>query len=196
MRQMKRTFSKRKLYLTMIVLAASILILSTATMGDDGHKRITQDLIDLVEQNPEIGNMLEASIAEAKNINPDPKMNPVQSLSAYYDFIDSASELIPQDVLENPSDLTSDQILQSICYFYFLVDQPLPELEDKGLYRNAIQYYEPFSSWLRNFADVWGEFLDTEESWNFTTILASVYRMGGMSPHPTGRRSTSSSQDT
>jgi len=155
--------------LTLIVLASSILILSTATVGDDGHKQITQDLIDLVEQNPEIGNMLEASIAEAKNINPDPKTNPVQSLSDYYDFIDSASELIPQDVLENPSDLTSDQILQSICYFYFLVDQPLPELEDKGLYRNAIQYYEPFSSWLRNFADIWGEFLDTEESWNNET---------------------------
>jgi phosphatidylserine decarboxylase precursor len=87
-------------------------------------------------------------------------------LSDYYDFIDRTSELIPQDVLENPSNLTGDQILQSICYFYFLVDQPLPELENKGLFKNAIQYYEPFSSWLRNFADTWGTFLDTEASWS------------------------------
>ncbi len=168
---MKRTVSKTKLYLAMIVLAASILTLSTASIGDDGHKQITRNLIDLVEKNPEIGSMLEASIAEAKNINPDPKTNPVQNLSDYYDFIDRASELIPQDLLENPSDLTSDQILQSICYFYFLVDQPLPELENRDLYKNAIQYYEPFSSWLRNFADAWGAFLDTEESWNNETYM-------------------------
>ncbi|MFQ5952822.1 MAG: phosphatidylserine decarboxylase, partial [Candidatus Omnitrophota bacterium] len=81
----------------------------------------------------------------------------------------TASELIPQAVLENPSDLIRDQILQSLCYFYFLVDQPLPELEGKGLFKNAIQYYPPFSSWLRKFAKTWGAFLDTEKSWNKKT---------------------------
>lgn len=163
---MKRMISQTKLYLAIMVLAASILTISTVAMENDNHKAITQDLIGLIEKNPEIGNMLEASIAKAKEINPDPKTNPVQNLSDYYNFIDSASELIPQDVLENPSDLTRDQVLQSICYFYFLVDQPLPELENKGLFDNTIQYYEPFSSWLRNFADTWGVFLDTEASWS------------------------------
>ena len=149
-----------------MVLAASILTISTVAMENDNHKAITQDLIGLIEKNPEIGNMLEVSIAKAKEINPDPKTNPVQNLSDYYNFIDSASELIPRDVLGNPSDLTRDQILQSICYFYFLVDQPLSELENKGLFDNTIQYYEPFSSWLRDFADTWGSFLDTEASWS------------------------------
>jgi phosphatidylserine decarboxylase len=170
-REMNRLISVKKLYLAAMVFAASILALSPAAMAEGGHKPITEELIALVEVNPEIGSMLEASIAEAKEANPDPKTNPVQSLSEYYDFIDRASELIPQDVLENPSDLTSDQILQSICYFYFLVDQPLPELEDKGLYKNTIQYYEPFSSWLRDFANAWGSFLDTEESWNNETYM-------------------------
>ncbi len=170
---MNRLIPEKKLYLAAMVFAASILALglSTAAMAEGGHKPITEELIALVEENPEIGSMLEASIAEAKETNPDPKTNPVQSLSEYYDFIDRASELIPQDVLENPSDITSDQILQSICYFYFLVDQPLPELEGQGLYKNTIQYYEPFSSWLRDFADAWGEFLDTEESWNNETYM-------------------------
>ena len=163
---MKRMISQTKLYLAIMVLAASILTISTVAMENDNHKAITQDLIGLIEKNPEIGNMLEVSIAKAKEINPDPKTNPVQNLSDYYNFIDSASELIPRDVLGNPSDLTRDQILQSICYFYFLVDQPLPELENKGLFDNTIQYYEPFSSWLRNFADTWGLFLDTEASWS------------------------------
>ncbi|MBL6935408.1 MAG: phosphatidylserine decarboxylase [Alphaproteobacteria bacterium] len=113
--------------------------------------------------------MLEASIAEAKKLNPDPKTNPAQSLSDYYDYIDEASELIPRGVLKNPANLIRDQILQSICYFYFLVDQPLPELKGKGLFKNVIQYYGPFSSWLHDFAKAWGAFLDTEESWNEKT---------------------------
>lgn len=166
---MKKKISETRLYLAIIVLAASILALSAVSMGDDGHKQITLDLMDLMEKNPEIATMLEESIAQAKEINPDLETNPVQSLSDYYDFVDSASELIPQDVLENPSDLTRDQILQSICYFYFLVDQPLPELENKGLFRNTIQYYGPFSAWLYNFSVSWGAFLDTEESWNEET---------------------------
>ncbi|VVB71956.1 Phosphatidylserine decarboxylase proenzyme [uncultured archaeon] len=151
-------------------MAASILAISTVSIGEDNHKAITQDLIKLVETNPEIGKMLEKSIAEAKLNNSDPSTNPVQNLSQYYDYIDSASELIPQDVLENPTDLTRDQILQSICYFYFLVDQPLPELLNKGLYRNTIQYYPPFSAWLYNFSVTWGAFLDTEDSWNNETF--------------------------
>jgi len=168
---MKRAIPEKKLYLAAMAFAALILALSPASVGEGGHKPITEELIALVEENPEIGSMLEASIAKAKETNPDPKTNPVQNLSEYYDFIDRASELIPRQVLENPSDLTRDQILQSICYFYFLVDQPLPELEDQGLYKNAIQYYEPFSSWLRDFADAWGAFLDTEESWNNETYM-------------------------
>ena len=166
---MKRMVSQTKLYLIIMVLAASILAISTVAMGEDSHKAITQDLINLIEKNPEIGTMLEESIAKAKEINPDTQTNPVQNLSDYYDFIDSASELIPQDVLDDPANLTRDQILQSICYFYFLVDQPLPELENMSLFNNTIQYYEPFSTWLRSFADTWGMFLDTEESWNNET---------------------------
>ncbi len=65
-------------------------------------------------------------------------------------------------------------MLQGICYFYFLVDQPLTELKDKGLYKNAIQYYKPFSSWLRNFANAWGTYLDTKESWN-KEIYQQIY---------------------
>ena len=165
--------SKKTFYL-FVIFITSILALSIISMGDGGHKQITLELIDLVNKNPEIGKMLEESIAEAKETNPYPETNPVQNLSEYYNFIDNESDLIPQDVLKNPSTLTRDQISQSIYYFYFLVGQPLPELENKHLYRNSIQYYEPFSSWLRKFADIWGKFLDTNESWN-QTIYQEFY---------------------
>lgn len=164
----QKTISKVVACLAISIILAGV-ILSSGCVAPERHKPITQELINLVEENPEIESMLKASIAKAKKINPDPKTNPVQSVSDYYDFIDSASELIPHEVLENPSNLIRDQILQSICYFYFLVDQPLPELENKGLYKNAIQYYEPFSSWLHNFSETWGAFLDTEASWNNET---------------------------
>lgn len=85
---MIREIPEKKLYLAAMVFAASLLALSTTCMGDDGHKPITEELINLVEENPEIGSMLEASIAKAKEINPDPMTNPVQSLLEYYDFID------------------------------------------------------------------------------------------------------------
>ncbi|MBM4433090.1 MAG: phosphatidylserine decarboxylase, partial [Chloroflexi bacterium] len=116
--------------------------------------------------------MLEKSIAETKKVNPDRETNPVQSLSDYYNFIDKASrslphELLSQDTLKALSSSTaSDQMLQSLFYFYFLVDQYLPQLEDKGLYKPRLQYYEPFASWLGKFSRAWGAFLDTEESWN------------------------------
>src|SRR3989338_7441641 len=104
-----------------IILAGMVLPASTVFAEDNGHKLITRELINLVEKNPEIRDMLEASIAEARKINPDPKTNPVQNLLDYYDFIDTASDLIPQDILDNPSNLIRDQILQSLCYFAFQI---------------------------------------------------------------------------
>ena len=163
---MKKIINRMKLILAIVIFAGMILPASTVFSKDNNHKQITRELINLVGTNPKIRNMLESSIAEAKKINPDPKTNPVQSLSEYYDFVDRASELLPHEILKGPSDSVRDQMLQGICYFYFIVAQPLQELEGKGLYKNSIQYYPPFSSWLRNFADAWGTFLDTKESWN------------------------------
>jgi len=171
---MQRIICRMKFSLAIIILAVMILPGGVVFAEEDGHKQITRELINLVEKNPAIRNMLEASIAEAKKINPDSKTNPVQSLSEYYDFIDRASELLPQEILRGPSGSVRDQMLQGICYFYFLVDQPLPELKDKGLYKNAIQYYQPFSFWLRNFANAWGTYLDTKESWN-KEIYQQIY---------------------
>ncbi len=166
---MKRVGYRIKISFVILLLTGLLIPASLVFAKETAHKQITQDLINLVENNPEIKPLLEASISEAKKNNSDRKTNPVQNLSDYYDYIDSASELIPQNVLENPSDLIREQILQSICYFYFLIDQPLPELKDKGLFKNSIQYYGPFAAWTRDFANAWGDFLDTEKSWNQNT---------------------------
>lgn len=159
------------LKLCSVVMVSAGMIFSTGTVfAEKGeHKPVTLSLIKLVEKNPEIGAMLEASLVKAKKINPDKLTNPAQSLSEYYDNVDVSVELIPKQVLKNPANLIREQIMQMICYFYFLVDQPLKELEGKGLYKNSLQYYGPFSAWLREYVKAWGVFLDTEASWNEET---------------------------
>jgi phosphatidylserine decarboxylase precursor len=58
-----------------------------------------------------------------------------------------------------------DKIDQSLNYFYFINDQPLPELEGLGYYNNSLQYVEPYSDWLVSFNKAWGAYLDTPASW-------------------------------
>lgn len=165
---MKRFIGRTSCFL--VVLLTGLIISGSGAIAQQGsHKPITLALMDLLKTNPEIESMLEASIGAAAKLNPDPKTNPVQSLDDYFDYVDSAAELIPQNVLENPANLVRDQILQSICYFYFLIDQPLSELEGRGYFKNSLQYYPPFAAWTRDFADAWGDFLDTEASWNQKT---------------------------
>ncbi|MFC1808460.1 phosphatidylserine decarboxylase, partial [Candidatus Omnitrophota bacterium] len=163
---MKKKMYKVRFLLVVALLAGMVLCAGVVFAQERAHKPITKALIKLVEEDPKIGDMLEESLAKAKKINPDMVTNPAQSLSKYYDFIDEAVELIPKQVLDNPTSLIREQILQTICYFYFLIDQPLPELEGKELYKNAIQFYGPFSVWLRDYVKAWGVFLDTEASWS------------------------------
>lgn len=164
---------KRVSFLLAVLCVAAVAASGAVRTEESPYKTITAELYTLIEENPEIGTLLEKSIAEAAKANPDVRTNPVQSLSDYYDFVDRASELLPQEIIETSPALTlRDQMLQGICYFYFLVGQPLPELEGKGLFRNTLQYYGPFSAWLRDFAQAQGQYLDTEASWNDETYRA------------------------
>lgn len=127
----------------------------------------TLELIEIVENDPNIKSLLISSIKKAKEINPDTNSNPAQTLEEYYEFVTLAEKSMPWRFLSNTkySELY-DKIDQSLCYFYFINDQPLPELEGKGYYNNSLQYVEPYSSWLTSFNKSWGSFLDTEASWN------------------------------
>lgn len=158
---------KRRIISILSLLILVLIIFNIGTVfAQTEHKPITKELIELIEENPEVGELLEKSIALAKEANPNPETNPVQSLDDYYAFIDRTSTAPPWELLEYPFPTLFDQIDQSLNYFYFLIDQPLPELEDEDLYMNSIQYYEPFDSWQQEYLDTWKTFLDSEESWN------------------------------
>jgi hypothetical protein len=120
----------------------------------------------MVEDHSDLKRMLIRSIERAKTINPDKATNPAQTLEEYYDFIDWAAKAMPWSILPNlPYSKLYDQIDQSLDYFYFINDQPLPELEDKGYYYNSLQYHEPYRTWLIHFVKGWGGYLSKEESW-------------------------------
>lgn len=156
------------------VLAFSFLLSFSAsgqvvTSAQTQHELTTQQLITMVEHNAELKKMLIESIAQAKKINPDKVTNPAQTLEEYYTFIDWAAKALPWSILPDPQyTKLYDQIDQSLDYFYFINDQPLPVLKNNGYYNNSLQYHEPYRTWMILFTKDWGTYLSKEGSWNDT----------------------------
>ncbi len=131
------------------------------------YGKATQELIALLDKDPQLKSLLESSIQKAKEINPDRNTNPAQSLEEYFELVSWVETGMPWAVVKKEAyPEIFDHIFQGFCTFYFLIDQPLPELENKGLVNNSLQYYEPFAQWIIRFNKSWGAYLDTEDSWN------------------------------
>ena len=155
----------RNLFLTLFIVVG--LISCDSSQNDIEYGKATKELITLLDSDPHLKSLLVSSLAKAKEVNPDRNTNPAQNLEEYYEFITWAETTMPWAIVkkeEYPE--IFDHIFQGFCAFYFLIDQPLSELEDKGLVNNSLQYYEPFAKWLITFNKSWGIFLDTEDSWN------------------------------
>lgn len=135
------------------------------------HTAATEALIQICETNTEIRTLLEKAISQAATINPDRRYNPAQTLDEFYDFVDHNVRCLPWDVLSAvPYDDGSlySRVDQGIGYFWFVVDQPLKELEGRGYYYPTIEFVEPFASWLTTYSNSWGDWLSTRDSWNGT----------------------------
>nr|WP_299341349.1 phosphatidylserine decarboxylase [Allomuricauda sp.] len=173
---------KKHINKLLFLFLVSSLILGTAcktTEKETEYGKATIELISLLESDPDLKSLLEASIEKAKQINPDKNTNPAHSLEEYYEFITWAETAMPWTLLKKdvyPE--IFDNTFQSLCAFYFLIDQPLPELEGQGLVNNSLQYAESFSPWLATFTKSWGQYLDTEASWN-----EEYYQMALNDPH-------------
>lgn len=130
------------------------------------YSTTTCELIDLVSSGAELKDLLSKSIAKAKAVNPDRDTNPAQSLEEFFDFIEWSLTTLPRFILKLPQGSSLyDHMDQGVDYLYFLVDQPLEELEGKGYYFPSLQYHEPFCSWLKGYCRRWGEFLSSPDSW-------------------------------
>ena len=120
-----------------------------------------------MDSDKELKGLMEKSIKLAGIANPNKKSNPVSNLEEYYDFLDWSAACMPWNILKglDASDLYR-RIDQSLDYFYFLLDQPLPELAGKGYYYPCLEYQEPIAAWCKKYASTWGDFLSTSASWN------------------------------
>ena len=179
--------TSRQWLLAAILIAGCNIILSSCSNEDDSiehsakeHTEATNELIRLLDENPEVKALLEKSITRAAQVNPDRAYNPAQTLTEFYDFVDWNVRHLPWEVMKHtaPNDYGSSlygRTDQGVGYFWFLVQQPLEELEGRGYYYPTVEFVEPFASWLTTYANSWGDWLSTEESWNDTyyDIVAS-----------------------
>ena len=134
------------------------------------HTEAVWALMDICNENAEVKGLLEHAIRQAAQINPDRRYNPAQTLKEFYDFVDWNIRQLPWDVMIHPAPNDYGKSLygrtdQGIGYFWFIVDQPLEELQGRGFYYPTIEFVEPFASWLTTYAQSWGAWLSTEESW-------------------------------
>lgn len=142
-------------------------IAQNVTSSQKAYSQTTEEFITMIEHNAGLKDMLIKSIEAAKMINPEKVTNPAQTLEQYYDFIEWAAKAMPWSILPNlPYPKLYEQIDQSLDYFYFINDQPLDELKDRGYYNDSLQYHEPYRTWLISFVKGWGLYLSKEGSWN------------------------------
>ena len=155
-----------------IWLLASVLLLTISCKNDpttqkNAYSETTQKLVDLVENDSQLKSLLTEAIEKGKKINPDPKTNPVQSLEAYYDFIDYSQTAMPWDVIVCPGQPSIfGRMYQALCYCYFINCMPLESLEGKNFFTSSVQYVEPYRSWLVDYCKSWGNYLSSADSWN------------------------------
>ncbi|MDO4458854.1 MAG: phosphatidylserine decarboxylase [Clostridia bacterium] len=164
---MKKNVSKIGSLLLAVIMLFNICVFAVNAEETTEKERaqITLDFMKLMEDE-ELKALMEESIALAATVNPDRKTNPVQSLEEYYDFLDWSATCLPWNIL-NTVDIESiySRIDQSLDYWYFLIDQPLPELAGKGYYYPCLEFHEPIASWVKDYCKSWGEYLSTEDSW-------------------------------
>lgn len=172
---------RRRFFHALSLLAAILCLAFSASCSDEDpienpekpHTEAVQELIRLMDENVEVKKLLEKSIAKAAEVNPDRRYNPAQNFDEFCDFLDWNVRQLPWDVMIHnaPSDYgrslygRSDQ---GVGYFWFLVQQPLDELKDRGYYYPTVEFVEPFASWLTTYANAWGDWLSTPDSWNDT----------------------------
>lgn len=165
-------------YLLLLLMIIIMTVSCTTVKAEQERADITKDFIAIMDSDPELKALMEKSIEKGVAVNPDRKTNPVQSLDEFYDYLDWCAVCMPWEMIDVSETYPSiyDQIDQSLIYFYYYLDQPLKELEDRGYYYPTVQYCPAIVEWCIKYASSWGEYLSTPESWNddyFNAVVES-----------------------
>ena len=165
-------------YLLLSLMIIIMTVSCTTVKAEKERADITKDFIAIMDSDPELKALMEKSIEKGVAVNPDRNTNPVQSLDEFYDYLDWCAVCMPWEMIDVSETYPSiyDQIDQSLIYFYYYLDQPLKELEDRGYYYPTVQYCPAIVEWCIKYASSWGEYLSTPESWNddyFNAVVES-----------------------
>ena len=127
---------------------------------------VVEQIKQIVSSHSDLRAMLEQSLLSAQRANPDRATNPVQSLEEWYVYIAAFLHRMPWESLHLGEDASFfHRIDQGIGYFYFLLDQPLEALKDRGYWYPSLQYEPTIAHWLTEYNKAWGEWLSTSNSW-------------------------------
>ena len=97
------------------------------------HEKLTQEFIEMIEEDKTLKKLLIKNLQLAKLHNPDKITNPAQSLDELYVFLDWSVKCMPWECLRNlPYSSLYSKMDQATGYFWYIFDQPLDELKDKG----------------------------------------------------------------
>ena len=135
------------------------------------NESTTYRLRCMLESEGELKQLMLRSLRLAAEQNHDFATNPVRTLDDLYRFCDIFITSMPWQAVEKFSGVKSTEpsffrrIDQSIGYFYYLFDQPLDELNDKGYIYPSMQYIPQIAQWLLHFNSMWGLYLSSEHSW-------------------------------
>lgn len=127
---------------------------------------VVEQIKQTLSSNPDLRAMLEQSLLSAQRANPNRATNPVQSLEDWYMYLDTFLHRMPWESLQVGEDASFfHRIDQCIGYFYFLLDQPLEALKDRGYWYPSLQYEPTIAHWLAEYNKAWGEWLSSSDSW-------------------------------
>ena len=121
----------------------------------------------LLTKYPDLRALLEKELQRAASENPHQETNPVRTIEDWCAYVERFAHRMPWQTMDLGEDASFfRRIDQNIGYFYFLIDQPLETLKDKGYIYPSLQYEPRFAQWLKAYNIAWGEWLSSPESWN------------------------------
>lgn len=127
---------------------------------------VVEQIKQILSSRPDLRAMLEQSLLSAQRANPDRATNPVQSPEEWYAYIAAFLHRMPWESLHLGEDASFfHRIDQGIGYFYFLLDQPLEALKDRGYWYPSLQYEPTIARWLTEYNKAWGAWLSSQDSW-------------------------------
>ena len=132
---------------------------------------VKEDLIlmikSLLDSDAELQFLMKQSLQQAAVANPHRETNPVRTLDEWYAYLERFLHRMPWQTMDMGEDASFfRRIDQNIGYFYFLLDQPLDALKDRGYWYPSLQYEPRIAAWLVEYNKAWGEWLSSPDSWN------------------------------